>query len=75
LKPFRVLSNTPCTTFSLKIFNRWGEKVFETKVSSACCNGGQKNRIKGASERFYYLLNAKTACEDFLRKGDITILD
>jgi gliding motility-associated-like protein len=72
---FKVLSNTPFTTFSLLIFNRWGEKVFETKDPSACWNGDQKNRIHASSETFYYLLNAKTACEDVIRKGDITILD
>ncbi len=58
----------------LIIYNRWGEKVFETTDPSKCWDGSYKN-AKLSPDVFGYLL--RYSCvekEEFVKKGNISLL-
>ena len=40
---FQVISNCPLTDFSLKIYDRWGETVFETNDIKTIWHGTDKD--------------------------------
>jgi gliding motility-associated-like protein len=45
-----------CKEYKLQIFNRWGEKVFETDDPNDCWNGGVDNNIKILPQGTYFYL-------------------
>ena len=50
-------TNLTCSDFELKIYNRWGEKVFQTRDANECWNGKVNNRGKELpSSTYYYVL-------------------
>jgi gliding motility-associated-like protein len=55
------------------IYNRWGEKVFETKNINTCWNGEFKGKpaIEG---NYVYYISAKTACGDVVKKGNVLLI-
>jgi gliding motility-associated-like protein len=59
--------------FFFTIYNRWGEKVFETKDPGACWNGTYKE-LPAPSDTYYYYLKAESICGKLFKKGDITII-
>jgi gliding motility-associated-like protein len=56
------LANAACGEYELKIFNRWGEKVFETEDAIDCWNGKLFNTGKElpASTYFYMVKYGET---------------
>lgn len=66
---------TPITNYEMKIFNRWGQVVFETTDISTRWNGQKDNNGKElpADTYFYYaLFNVDNL--DCSREGDVTII-
>ena len=61
-------------TMSLIIFNRWGEKVFETRNQSTCWDGRYKGKLLNPDVYGYYLTVDCINGEKFNKKGNITIL-
>ena len=62
--------NTPCDHSNrLTIFNRWGEKVFETGGNELKWNG-TANGVNLANGVYFYVLEG----EGFKRSGNITLL-
>ncbi len=62
------------TKMELIIYNRWGEKVFETSDPGTCWDGTYKNS-KLSPDVFGYLL--KYSCvenQEFIKKGNISLL-
>lgn len=55
------------------IYNRWGEKVFETNNPNNCWNGKYKGEPAGEGNYVYYI-SAKTSCGDIVRKGNILLI-
>lgn len=50
--------NLGCASYELKIFNRWGEKVFETDDANECWNGRVFNTYQILPEgTYFYILN------------------
>ncbi len=41
---FRVSKTTPLTSFNMQVFNRWGQKIFESRDQSQGWNGTMGNR-------------------------------
>ena len=62
------------TDLYFAIFNRWGEKVFETKDQSIGWDGNFRNRNSDPAVFDYYL---KYFCEDnkqYFQKGNVTLI-
>ena len=45
-----------CKEYRLQIFNRWGERVFETDDPKDCWNGGVNNSVRTLPEGTYFYL-------------------
>lgn len=61
------------TEYYFAIYNRWGQKVFETDIPDDCWNGQFKNAPAELGS-YYYFLKAETKCGKIVKKGDITLL-
>ena len=55
------------------IYNRWGEKVFETNDINTCWNGQYKGHLVESGNYVYYI-TAKTNCGDIVRKGNVILI-
>ncbi len=69
----RIVHNANFKKYYFTIYNRWGEKVYETDNPNDCWNGEHKNELAPLST-YYYYLKAETICGKIFRKGDITLL-
>ncbi len=70
----KLLVNTNVKNFKLEIFNRWGEKVYNTTNIADCWNGEYKSYDVDVTTVYYYHLTAETVCGTIKKKGDITVL-
>ncbi|TDH26431.1 T9SS type B sorting domain-containing protein [Segetibacter sp. 3557_3] len=62
------------TDLKLTIFNRWGQKVFETSNSSDCWDGNFRG-VQQQSGAFVYMVTGTTLCSGkIFRKGTIVLL-
>lgn len=61
------------TDFSLNLYNRWGERVFETKDPSKCWNGVYKG-VMQPGDVYVYWIKAKTHCGEVFRKGTFALI-
>lgn len=59
--------------FSLVIYNRWGEKVFETHNSAECWNGKYKGN-PSATGNYVYYLTGETLCGKVTKKGNVLLI-
>jgi len=66
----------PCVSeFIICIYNRWGEKVFESRDVNFCWNGTYKNVIVDAAVYTYYIsAKNKESGEVIIKKGNISLL-
>jgi gliding motility-associated-like protein len=55
------------------IFNRWGERVFNTKNATACWDGRFKGQ-PGAAGGYVYVIIAKTFCGPIKRTGTLILV-
>ena len=59
--------------FALTIFNRWGEKVFETYNKFDCWNGTYKS-TPAPTGNYVFILTGKTQCGIVNKKGNLLLL-
>lgn len=69
----KVIQNANFKEYYFTIYNRWGERVFETDDPLACWNGEHKNK-PAQMETYGYFLKAETICGKIFKKGDITLV-
>jgi gliding motility-associated-like protein len=50
--------------FRLQIFNRWGERIFETEDPSVGWNGNDINGKQLPSSTYYYILDYAFTCDE-----------
>lgn len=62
------------TTFSIEIYNRWGEKIFRSEVPTFRWDGTFMNKKVGVGTYIYMIKYRTNGSEEQLIKGDITIL-
>ncbi len=62
------------TEVHLAIFNRWGQKVFETFDQSIGWNGEYNGKLSDPAVFDYYLEVTCTGGEDYFEKGNITLV-
>jgi len=55
------------------IYNRWGNKVFESSNPNDCWDGTFKGNPAEAGNYVYYI-KAKTACGPVERKGNVLLI-
>lgn len=53
---------------SFEVYNRWGQKLFQTNRPDECWDGTFKGQRQDSGE-FVYIIKASTFCGPFLRKG------
>lgn len=68
-----VLSNTPLFNFMWTIYNRWGQKVFETDQINEGWNGIY-NGQPALADTYYYVVQYQTACKKTIKKGDLILI-
>jgi gliding motility-associated-like protein len=59
--------------FSLNLYNRWGERVFQAKEPSQCWNGYYKGVLQ-PGDVYVYWIKAKTMCGEIFRKGTFVLI-
>jgi gliding motility-associated-like protein len=59
--------------FQMTIFNRWGQKVYDSKDPSGCWNGIFNGQPQPAGTYVYYI-RAHALCGDSIRKGTVTLI-
>jgi gliding motility-associated-like protein len=71
---FRIFGADCITQLSLTIYNRWGEKVYESSDKNACWDGTFRGQDQNTGVFIYYL-NARTVYgETINRQGNVTLL-
>lgn len=61
------------TGFRFMIFNRWGEKVFETNNVNQCWNGQYKGQPADAGGYVYYIKSINL-CGETIKKGNVLLI-
>ncbi|TAL59505.1 MAG: T9SS type B sorting domain-containing protein [Bacteroidetes bacterium] len=61
-------------TFSFAIYDRWGEKVFETTDQKICWDGKYKGKLLNTAMFVYYLEATLTSEEKITKKGNISLI-
>ncbi|MGE5519089.1 MAG: gliding motility-associated C-terminal domain-containing protein, partial [Candidatus Dadabacteria bacterium] len=70
---FGVPSWRGVSDFRMSIFNRWGQKIFETTDVSATWGGDMRGKQQHTAV-YIYLITANTPCGSITRKGTITVI-
>lgn len=71
---FRALGNILVERFSLAVYNRWGEKVFESKDPTACWDGKYKNQEAPMDAYVFYLSYKCPENRDFSTRGVLSLI-
>jgi gliding motility-associated-like protein len=71
---FLLLLTCPVLKFNLKIYNRYGEKVFEADEPGKGWDGIYKNAPSDVGVYFYYLTYKGFNDQVYSKKGDLTLL-
>lgn len=61
------------TLKEFKIYNRWGEAVFETKSLQNCWDGTYKG-LPQPTDTYVYYISARTFCGNIFKKGTVLLL-
>ena len=70
-----IVEGTKCVkTFSLFIYNRWGEKVFESTDALKGWDGSYKGKKEKTEVYTYYLEGTYLSGSTFMKKGNISLL-
>ena len=62
------------TALNLQIFNRWGQKVFETSDFEACWDGTQNGQELNAGVYIYKAVITLSTGEEIVQSGNITLI-
>jgi gliding motility-associated-like protein len=69
-----VIPNVGLTTYSLKIYNRWGSLLFESTDPDESWNGKTKIGSPASSGTYFYVLDAISPFNDFSTNGTINLI-
>ncbi len=56
------------------IYDRWGEKVFETTDQKICWDGTYKGKLLNTAVFTYYMMATLTSGEKINKKGNISLI-
>ncbi len=71
---FCIPANVCILTFELKIYDRWGEKVFETNSMTECWDGYYKGEPLNSGVYAYYFDAALTTGDKYHQQGTISLI-
>jgi gliding motility-associated-like protein len=71
---FRIEESQNFTLTSLRIYNRWGEVIFQTTDISQGWDGNYKGREQGIGTFVYVLRGADTQGADVMLRGNVTLV-
>lgn len=71
---WRVYVNSNVRNSYLAVFNRWGEKVFETNDFNNCWDGTSKGNAQPMDTYFYQYKIGTVSCGDYTGKGEVTLI-
>lgn len=67
-------NNRYLTYFSLSVFDRWGEKLFETSDFDSCWDGTYKGKLLNPDVFVYYIKAICGERKEIIKKGNVTLL-
>jgi gliding motility-associated-like protein len=70
---FRLYGTDCISSMSLSIYNRWGEKVFETSNKNECWDGNYRGETLNSGVFIYYLNADLITGESLNKQGNITL--
>ncbi|HPI54379.1 MAG TPA: gliding motility-associated C-terminal domain-containing protein, partial [Chitinophagaceae bacterium] len=70
---FRLSYKENYSKFYFTIYNRWGQKVFESNSQNFCWDGSL-NGVPQMVGTYYYYLQIESNCGKVIRKGDILLV-
>lgn len=71
---FSIISPPKLSDFSMLIFNRWGEKVFEAKDEFTCWDGTFKGTPAQSDAHIYVISFTCYNGKKLMKKGTVTIM-
>jgi gliding motility-associated-like protein len=71
---FRMYGDDCFETFVLRVYDRWGEVVFETNDPDKCWDGNFAGKKMNSGVFVYYLDAVLLTGEPFIRKGNVTLM-
>jgi gliding motility-associated-like protein len=71
---FQIYSNCPIINFRIKIFNSWGEKIFESERKDFKWDGNYKGYLQDAGIYTYILSLTNELGQTLFSKGSITLV-
>lgn len=71
---FCIPPNVCIQTFELKIFDRWGELIFETTTMTKCWDGTYKGEVLGKGLFVYYFDAVLSTGDEYHRQGNISLI-
>jgi gliding motility-associated-like protein len=71
---FRIYGEDCFEEFVLRVYDRWGEVVFETTDSENCWDGNFAGKEMNSGVFVYYLDAVLLTGEPFIRKGNVTLI-
>jgi gliding motility-associated-like protein len=71
---FCIPANVCISTFELRIYDRWGEKVFQTTSMTECWDGTYKGEPLNKGLFIYYFDAILTTGDEFHRQGNVSLL-
>jgi gliding motility-associated-like protein len=60
-------------SFSISIFNRWGERIFYSADPNACWDGRYNGKMQ-PQDVFIYMIQAETSCGKAFEKGTFVLI-
>lgn len=69
----RVVNSAKFTSYYFAIYNRWGQRVFESETPTDCWNGEFRNE-PAATDTYYYFMKGETRCGKVFKKGDVLLI-
>jgi gliding motility-associated-like protein len=67
-------TNRCITDFSMMIYDRWGEKLFESSDISFCWDGTYKGKVLNPDVYIYYVKAKDQYQKDLIKKGNVTLI-
>jgi gliding motility-associated-like protein len=71
---FCLMGNNCIQKLYFAIYDRWGEKIFETSDSAVCWDGKYRGRLLNTAVFVYFLKAGFTNGEEIIKKGNISLI-